>query len=57
MIINMLDTIKVTSAAMIGFITQMTNVDLVFKCIIGLLTIIYLGMKICDWIKGRKNND
>jgi hypothetical protein len=44
------DSLKVSFAGTIGFITQLTGLDLFFKCIIGLLTISYLLMKIYDWI-------
>ena len=45
-----LDTLKVSFAGTIGFITQLTGLDLFFKCVIGFLTIGYLCMKIWDWI-------
>lgn len=49
----MTDTIKTTAIATIGFITQLTQVDIILKVLIGVGTLIYLGMKIYDWIEGR----
>jgi hypothetical protein len=40
------DTLKVTLVGSGGFGALMTNIDLVFKVLIGGATLIYLGIKI-----------
>lgn len=48
-----LDTIKVGLAGMLGFLTQLSNMDLVFKVVVGLFTSIYIAMKMFDWITDK----
>ena len=50
---------KVMIASAAGFLTQMSNADVIFKAVIGFLTIVYIGGKIWkmfrDW--NRKDNE
>lgn len=54
-----IEGLKVCVASSVGFLTQMSNADVIFKAVIGLLTVIYLGGKCWkmfrDW--NRKDNE
>lgn len=49
--------IKVGIIGATGFVTQMTNLDMVFKAIIGLLTVIYLGGKVVKMFRDWRQSD
>jgi len=48
------DTVKVWCVGSLGFLTQLTNLDLFFKASIGFLTCCYLTLKIIGWFMERK---
>lgn len=53
----MVDTLKVTGAGMVGFIAQLTSLDLFFKVSIGFLTCVYLTVKIVQIIKDLRKKE
>jgi uncharacterized protein YunC (DUF1805 family) len=57
---DFMETIKVTGAGLIGFVTQLTALDLIFKVSIGFLTCCYLTLKCFELVKKHwkgKDND
>ncbi len=54
MIQDIMDMGKVLGAGTIGFITQLTAVDLALKVIVGGLTAFYIVLKIIEILRGWK---
>ena len=53
-----METVRVSTIGVLGFITQLTALDLFFKVSIGFLTCCYLTIKIFQMVKtGKDKND
>jgi hypothetical protein len=50
-----METIRVSAIGVVGFVTQLTALDLFFKVSIGFLTCCYLTVKIFQMVKTGKD--